>query len=224
MGTGTGPGGRLHFHAQSDTKGIIHRLEAKRGVTTAMPLPTPFSLACTVLACFLLAVSPAADAQPAAIGDLTVAVSPDALLLHGALQGAFTEELRRVILAGTPTLFMFRVVLKQVKGWWPNETIADIEAAQLIRYDDVRREFTVRRSYEAEPRVSRSFEEAQAWVSRVDGLKITPLDQIPRGLPYQLRVKAVAGKRSLPLGLHHALFFMSFWYVETDWVIIDFIF
>ncbi len=189
-----------------------------------MPAPAPFSLAGALIMCFLLTVPPAADASPASLKDLTVAISPDALLLHGQLQGAFTEEMRRTILAGTPTLFRFRVVLKEVKGLWPDETLADLEIAQSIRYDEGRREFVVRRSYESEPRTTRSFEEAQTWVTRIDGVKITPLDQITRGLEYQLRVKAVAGKRGLPLGLHHALFFMSFWTIETDWVIIDFVF
>ncbi|MCU0538335.1 MAG: DUF4390 domain-containing protein [Desulfobacterales bacterium] len=189
-----------------------------------MPAPVMFRLAGTLFMCLLLMAPPAADASPAALRDLTVAISPDALLLHGQVQGAFTDELRQSILAGTPTLFLFRIVFKQVKGLWPDETLADIEIAQTIRYDDSRREFVVRRSYESEPRVTRSFEEAQAWVSRIDGVKITPLDRISRGLEYQLRVKAVAGKRGLPLGLHHALFFMSFWRIETDWVIIDFIF
>jgi hypothetical protein len=119
-------------------------------------------------------------------------------------------------------MFMFQVQLSQVKTLWWNETIADIQATQSIRYDDIRHEFIVRRAFESEPETTPSFEEAKALVSRLDRLKITPLDRITRGLPYQLRVKAAAGRRSLPLGLHHVLFFMSFWDVETDWVIIDF--
>lgn len=189
-----------------------------------MPVPVMFRLAGTVCVCFLLTVPLAAEASPAALRDLTLAVSPDALLLHGQVQGAFTDALRQRILAGTPTLFRFQIVFRQIKGLWRDETLADLEIAQSIRYDDSRREFIVRRSYESDPRVTWSFEEAQGWVSRLDGVKITPLNRIRRGLEYQLRVKAAAGQRGLPLGLHHALFFMSFWQIETDWVIIDFVF
>ena len=185
---------------------------------------TTHTLGWALLLGMLLAVPPATHAQRAILSDITVSNSPDDLLLHVTLRNVFTEELRRTVLSGTPTLIVFRVVLEEVKTLWRNDTVADIQAAQSIRYDDIRREFIVRRANEREPAITASFEEAQDWVSRLDRLKITPLDRITRGKPYQLSVRASAGRRSLPWGLHHLLFFMSFWDVETDWVIIDFIY
>lgn len=183
---------------------------------------TNYRLGFALLIGLILISSPAVHAQRAILSDITVSNSPDDLLLHVTLRNAFNEELRQTVLSGTPTLFVFQIVLKQVNTLWRNETLADIRAAQSIRYDDIRHEFIVRRAYEREPEITPSFEEAQARVSRLDGMKITPLDRIARGLPYRLSVKASAGRRGLPLGLHHLLFFMSFWDVETDWVIIDF--
>lgn len=180
------------------------------------------SLGLALLLSMMLAAPSPAQPQRAILSDITVSNSPDDLLLHVNVRNAFNEDLRQTLLNGTPTLFEFQVLLKQVKPLWRNETIANIKASQSIRYDVVRRDFIVRRAFEREPEMTSSFEEAQAWVSRLDGLKIAPLHRIAKGEPYQLRVKAAAGRRSLPLGLHHVLFFMVFWDVETDWVIIDF--
>jgi hypothetical protein len=189
-----------------------------------MAYPATHSLGVALLLGLILTIPPAALAQRAVLSDITVSSSPDDLLLHVNLRNVFDEGLRRTVLSGTPTLFVFRIVLKRVNDLWMDETVADIQATQSIRYDDIRREFIVRRAFEHEPETTASFEEAQTWVSRLERLPITPLDRMTRGLPYQLRVKAAAGRRNLPLGLHHALFFMSFWDVETDWVIIDFIY
>ncbi|MCU0559970.1 MAG: DUF4390 domain-containing protein [Desulfobacterales bacterium] len=180
------------------------------------------SLGLVLLLSMMVAAPSPAQAQRAILSDITVSNSPEELLLHVNVRNAFNPELRQRLINGTPTLLAFQVILQRVKPLWRNETIADIEAFQSIRYDDIRREFVVRRALEREPEITPSFEEAQAWVSRLDGLKIAPLHRIAKGEPYQLRVKAAAGRRSLPLGLHHVLFFISFWDVETDWVIIDF--
>lgn len=176
----------------------------------------------TLLLSMLVATPLPAQPQRAILSDITVSNSPDHLLLHVNVRNAFNQELRQKLLNGTPILFEFQVQLKRVKALWRNETIADIEASQSIRYDAIRREFIVRRVFEREPEMTSSSEEALARVSRLDGLKLAPLQRIAKGEPYQLKVKAAVGRRSLPLGLHHVLFFMSFWDVETDWVIIDF--
>ncbi|MFO7707017.1 MAG: DUF4390 domain-containing protein [Desulfobacterales bacterium] len=189
-----------------------------------MASPAKHSFGLALLLGVMLAIPSAAIAQRAILSDITLSSSPDDLLLHVNVSNAFNEGLRQTVLGGAPTLFVFQVELKRVRSLWRNETIATIQVAQSIRYDDIRREFIVRRAYEGEPEITPSFEEAQAQVSRLEGFKISPLGRIERGLPYQLRVKAAAGRRSLPLGLHHVLFFMSFWDVETDWVIIDFIY
>jgi len=59
-------------------------------------------------------------------------------------------------------------------------------------------------------------------VSRIERLKIIPLSRITKGSQYQLRIKAEASRKTLPMGLNTVLFFMSFWDVSTDWYIIDF--
>jgi hypothetical protein len=196
--------------------------QTKRGGPAAMAIRATHSLGLALLLSLLLTIPSAAHAQRAILSDITVSSSSEELLLHVNVRNAFNEELRRTVLNGTPTLFVFQVELKRVKPLWLNTTIADIQAAQSIRYDDIRREFIVRRAFKREPETTLFFEEAQAWVSRLEGFKIASVDRMGRGEPYGRRVRVAADPRTLPLGLHHALFFMSFWDVETDWVIIDF--
>jgi len=178
---------------------------------------------CALIMSVLLLVSPAAAAQTAAIDNITVSNTNDDLLLYASLQGAFTERIKQAVLSGATTSVVFIILLKQGRFLWFDDTIADINVVHSITYDKAKKEFVVRRSWRnSELEITPSFEEAQVLVSRIERLKIIPLSRITKGSQYQLRIKAEASRKTLPMGLNTVLFFMSFWDVSTDWYIIDF--
>lgn len=95
----------------------------------------------------------------------------------------------------------------------------------MIKYDNLKEEFTIKRTWEKSgPLVTRSFDEAQEWMAEIDGLKVVSLEQLEKGIQYQLRAKAELSKITLPYYLHYVLFFVSLWDFETDWYTIDFTF
>ena len=177
----------------------------------------------SLLACFLMLPLQAAAAPAPALSNITVLNTDNDLLLHLELEGAFSEKIKDKILEGTPTSFVFIIRLKQVRDLWLDRKIADLHIEHTIRYDRVKKEFTVRRSWKGnEAETTTSFEEAQQWINQVDSIAIAPLNHLQRDSQYELITKAEIGKRSLPFGLHYVLFFMSFWDDETDWYIINF--
>jgi Domain of unknown function (DUF4390) len=178
---------------------------------------------CALLVSVLLLVSPAMAAQTAVINNITVSNTNDDLLLYASLQGAFTEKIKQAVLSGRTTSVVFMILLKQVRSFWFDDTIADINVVHSIAYDKIKNEFVVRRSWRnSEPEITPSFEQAQMLVSRIERLKIIPLNRLAKGSQYQMQLKAEASQKTLPLGLNTVLFFMSFWDVATDWYIIDF--
>ena len=105
------------------------------------------------------------------------------------------------------------------------KAIADIEVTHTIFYDNLKKEFTVTRSWkEDNPEVTKSFTEAKRWMTEINSLKIIPLNRLEKDEQYQLRVKAEVSKKTLPFYLHYILFFVSLWDFETDWYAIDFIY
>jgi hypothetical protein len=181
--------------------------------------------ACFFAGIAFLAVQPVAYAQDATLTNITVSNTRDDLLLYLNLEGAFTEEIVTAILGGVPTSFSFFISLNRVHTYWIDETIADIEVIHTIKYDTLKNEFTVKQSWQPnESLVTDSFAEARNQMTEITSLKIIPLSSLQKGLQYQLRVKAEVSKKTLPLNLHHLLFFLSFWDFETDWYAIDFIY
>ena len=58
----------------------------------------------------------------------------------------------------------------------------------------------------------------------ISNLVIAQVEEMEKGRAYRLRAKAKLSELTLPLYLHHILFFLSFWNFETDWYSIDFTF
>jgi len=176
----------------------------------------------TVAVTFLVSHA-AAFAQEASLTNITVSNTRDDLLLYLTLEDAFSEKLKKAILSGVPATFSFLAKLNSVRDIWFDKDIADITVTHTIKYDNLKKEFIVRRSWRNnEPEVTKSFAEAQKWMSEVNSLKIIPLGQLEKGQQYQLRTKAEVSKQTLPYYLHYVLFFVSFWDIETDWYTIDF--
>lgn len=203
-------------------------MAVRKGLTashTDMSSLSRIRIAWAVLLGIFIIGQHAAFAQEASLTNITVSNTRDDLLLYLNLEGAFSEKLKKAILSGVPATFSFLAKLTRVRTMWLNEDIADITVIHTIKYDNLKKEFIVRRSWRNnEPEVTKSFSEAQKWMSEVNSLKIIPLGQLEKGQQYQLRTKAEVIKQTLPFYLHYVLFFISLWDIETDWYSIDFIY
>ena len=179
-----------------------------------------------ILLLILLFVVPHAGfAQDAILTNITVSNTRDDLLLYLNLEGAFREEMKNAILSGVPATFSFFAKLNRTRNFWFDQTIADIEVTHTIVYDNLKKEFTIKRSWkEDNPEITKSFKEAQKWMTEINSLKLIPLNRLKKGEQYQLRVKAEVSKKTLPFYLHYILFFVSLWDFETDWYAIDFVY
>jgi len=164
-----------------------------------------------------------AFSQEATLNNIIVTNTRDNLLLFMDVEGAFREKLEKAILSGVPTTFSFFVTLHRIRTFWLNEKIADISVAHTVKYNNLKKEFIVTRSWEpGKSMVTQSFEEAQKLMSEIKSLHIISLNKLTKGSQYQIKSKAELSKLTLPLSLHYILFFVSLWDFETDWYTIDF--
>lgn len=176
--------------------------------------------------CALVLLSqPLALAQEARLTNVIVTNTRDDLLLYLSVDGAFTEQIQEAILSGVPVSFSFLTRLYEVRDMWFDNNIADVRVTHTIKYDNLKKTFTVQRSWEEnKPVTTQSLAEAQRLMTEIDSLKVVSLGLLEKGKQYQIRAKAELSKLTLPFYLHYVLFFMSFWDFETDWYTIDFIY
>lgn len=164
-------------------------------------------------------------AQEASLTNINVSNNRDDLLLFFTLDGAFRDKLKIAISSGVPATFSFNISLYRVRDMWFDRKIADLKLTHTIKYDNLKKEYTIKRSWkQGEPVVTQAFEEAQRLMTEIDSLRIYPLKKLTKGRQYQIRAKAEVSKITLPFSLHYVVFFVSFWDFETDWYTIDFIY
>jgi len=166
-----------------------------------------------------------AFAQNAMLTNIIVTNTRDDLLVYLKVEGAFIEKMKKAILSGVPTTFSFYISFYQARNFWFDNKVEDIKVTNTIKYDNLKEEFIVNRSWEKSgPQVTRSFDEAQNLMKEVDSLKVVPLKQLEKGGHYQIRAKAKLSKVTLPFYLHYVFFFVSLWDFETDWYTVDFVY
>ncbi len=161
----------------------------------------------------------------AKITDLIVTNTRDDLLIYLNLKDAFTEKVEKSILSGLTADFSFNILLNKTRNFWPDKEMADINVVHSIKYNNLKKEFNVTRSWDKNKLVvTESFMEARKLMSEINSLKVAPLNKLEKGVHYQIRAKAKISQKTLPFYLHYILFFVSWWDFETDWYTIDFIY
>ena len=181
--------------------------------------------ACALILAILLVVQNLAYAQDARLTDIIVTNTRDDLLVYLTVEGAFREKMNNAILSGVPTTFSFFISLYQERNLWLDKEVADIKITHTLKYNNLKKEFVVKRSWEnGDPLVMQSFDEARELMTEIDSLKIVPLRMLEKGRRYQIRAKAELSKLTLPYSLHYVLFFVSLWDFETDLYTIDFVY
>ena len=176
-----------------------------------------------ILGLCLLAPPPSL-AQDARLTNIIVTNTRDHLLIYLTVAGAFREKMVTAISSGVPASFIFHIHLLRTRNFWPDKQIADITVTHTIKYNSLKKEYIVKRSWDETTLTVQDFAEARKLMSEVDSLKIIPLGQLEKGRQYQIRAKAELSKLTLPFYLHYVLFFISLWDFETDWYTIDFIY
>jgi hypothetical protein len=164
-----------------------------------------------------------AMAKEAYLSDFVVTNTRDHLLVYFKVNNCFTPEMNNAIESGIETTFTFFVQLNEKRDLVWDKKIADLEVNHSIKYDSLKKTYSVRFSEDNNREVTaRTFEEAKKLMAEIAALKVVPMHQLKKGKRYQLQVMAQLDKIRLPFYLHYVFFFLSLWDFETDWYAVDF--
>ena len=171
---------------------------------------------------FTLIQNPA-YAKEAHLKNIVISDTAGNVVVSFELEGAFSSEMKEAILKGTPITFTFLLVLYEVRSLWFDKKIADIRIDHMIKYNAMKEDFTIRRSWEiGKVWTTPSFNEAQDLVTQITNLEFLPSDWLENGKRCQIRLKAKLSTTNLPFYLRRVLFFSPPWDFETDWYVFDY--
>ncbi|MBM9604330.1 DUF4390 domain-containing protein [Desulfopila inferna] len=155
-----------------------------------------------------------------AFSDITVTGSKSHLLLFAMLKNAFTEEMLQGLHSGLPIHFSFFIELSQADS---ENSLISLETRHVISYDTLKETYKVEIEESGKRFFSyQSLDEAQKAINELNGLKVVELNRLQPDTPYTIRIRAELYKKTLPMGLHRVVPFISWWDIKTKWHSITF--
>ena len=135
-----------------------------------------------IILCLTLVTSHIGAANhEARLENIIITNTRDDLLVFLQVEGAFTDKLKTAVLSGVPITFSFFINLHQVRNIWFDKKLAGQRITHTLKYDNLKKEFIVKRSWDKDKILStESFEEAQRLMADIDSLKIVPLTKLEK--------------------------------------------
>jgi hypothetical protein len=162
-------------------------------------------------------------AQPE-LADILISNNSGNVLLYARCVDCFKTEMESAILAGVPTVFTLQLDVCQKRLLMWNKTIISKEIKRTIKYDNLKKTFSISTNGDSEPVIFPDFESAQKAMADFNGIIASPLDALEKGDQYYLKMKIKIDKVRLPLYMEYVFFFVSFWDFETPWYKKDFLY
>lgn len=158
-----------------------------------------------------------------AFRELIATTSDTHLILFGVVNNGYTEEMISGLQSGIPIQFSFYVELYQKLSREEGELVAHQEFRHRMSYDTLKDSYTIELGEANSKRLSTAnLEEAKRLMSEINGLQVVHLDKLIPDKQYHLRIRAELFEKTLPMGLHRVLPFLSWWNLETKWQTIEF--
>lgn len=149
--------------------------------------------------------------------DILITNNTENVLLYARLVNGFKTEMESAILAGVPTIFTLQIEVYQVRSYVWDKKMISHEIKRIIKYDNLKKTFSIDTNGNTEPVIFPDFESAQKAMADFNGIIAAPLARLVKGNNYYLMMKVKIDKVRLPLHMEYIFFFVSFWDFETAW-------
>jgi hypothetical protein len=134
---------------------------------------------------------------------------------------AFKPEMEQAIFSGIPYTFTYRFEIYRVITAWPDLRLYHWLVKRTIRYDTLKKTYTVDLGAGGRPKQTQDFAEAKKWMTEFLDHPVAVATSLDRSYKHYLKVKAELDPVRLPLLLDKILPFLNLWSVETPWVRIE---
>ncbi|MBP7341679.1 MAG: DUF4390 domain-containing protein [Smithellaceae bacterium] len=173
---------------------------------------------CVVLFVAVAAVSAPvaarADINPRMV-DLLITSNTQNVLLYARLVDCFKKEMESAILAGVPAVFTLHLDVYRERSYVWDKHIVGKEIKRTIKYDNLKKTFSITTNGMTQPVVLPDFESAQKAMADLSGIIVIPISSLVRGNNYYVEVRVKMDKVRLPFSMEYVLFFVSLWDFET---------
>jgi hypothetical protein len=149
--------------------------------------------------------------------DILITNNAENVLLYGRLINGFKPDMELAVLAGIPATFTLQLEVYQTRSFVWDKKINSHEIKRTIKYDNLKKTFSIYSNGNTQPVIFSDFESAQKAMADFNGIIAVPLASLVRGGNYYLLTKVKMDKARLPLHMENVFLFVSYWDFETAW-------
>lgn len=173
---------------------------------------------CLVGSFFFTAVPAAAAEKNSYITDVALVNSESDVLAFFTVLNEFTPEMEKGIKNGISVTFTFFLELYQNQDGTEKRQVATHAFNHTLNYDSLKQDYSVEiEEKSGRIRKTKSFTEAQSFMTMVHDFKLCQLNQLQSGISYKAKIRARLAQKKLPLNFQHLIPFWKPWDFETDW-------
>jgi hypothetical protein len=147
--------------------------------------------------------------------DILITNNTEKVLLYARLVDCFKAEMESAILAGVPAVFTLQLDVYRERSYLWNKNIVSKEIRRTIKYDNLKKIFSITTDGNGQTVVFPNFESAQKDMADLNGISVIPISYLSKGNNYYVRIKVKMDKVRLPFKMEYVLFFVSLWDFET---------
>jgi hypothetical protein len=151
------------------------------------------------------------------ITDILITNDMENVLLYARLVNGFKPDVELAVLAGIPAIFTMQLEVYQERPLLWDKKIAGQEIKRTMKYDNLKKTFSVLTNSKTEPVIFSDLESAQKAMTDFNGIIAVPMSLLVKGNNYYALIKIKMDKARLPLHMEYVFFFVSLWDFETSW-------
>jgi len=162
---------------------------------------------------------PAAAAGRERIKNVSVEIIEEEIAVSAELVSGFNSDIVRDIQNGIPKDFYYYLLLKRKQKNWFDEELLSKTIRYTVKYDTLKKQYRVTQieGEKTTESVFDDFEGMKQKVSRVERVKIAPLQALKSRYRYYVSVKSQMKAAKLPFYGDYLLFFIPFLELDTPW-------
>ena len=147
--------------------------------------------------------------------DMLITSNMQNVLLYARLVDCFRSDIESAIMAGVPAVFTIYVDVYQERPYRWDTKIAAREIRRTIKYDNLKKTFSITTNGNSQPVLFTDFQSAQKAMSELNGIPVVPLSRLTKNHNYYAQVHVKIDKIRLPFYMEYVFVFVSYWDFET---------
>jgi hypothetical protein len=176
----------------------------------------PFKQLVAVLFGFAL-VSPSVSAEGFQVRSADSKLVERVYMLDARIDYRFSEPTLEALQNGVPLIVLVDIEVEQVRKWWFNKTIAELQQGYLLLYHALTEKYIINNLNSGVQENYDSLGSALAALGRIDDLPLLDANLVKMDEQYQVNLQTYLDLEALPAPMRPIAYISSQWRLESDW-------